>query len=351
MSERLAQVLRAGQAQGVSVHDNTLKVADLGDDTLRLITKAIGDGTLRLITKAIGDGNAMAACLAVRNWCSLNTRHRGMCKGGGDALWTELARHIFVASDALSNDVTLTSEERFYKMCKTKIRANVAMQWMSKHHFNPVFQNPSLQKPQLLDNLGEALQLINNGGFKTSEKRLRLVELVSSIYNEYTDDFWPAKFLDVKELYKMVMSDEAAEIDAALQLLDCVANDYWSVQGGIDTHDGRDGFDRSSISVLKRLLENTDDKQRKAYILGIWRGLTSKVNGMEYEVHGDELGLYARALVERDVDKMLMHDYVVNGWHYGLAGDVMDILANIPRRMNESHLAFKFKCNPKFRPC
>lgn len=36
---------------------------------------------------------------------------------------------------------------------------------------------------------------------------------------------------------------------------------------------------------------------------------------------------------------MLMHDYVVNGWHYGLAADVMDILANIPRRMNESHCA------------
>ena len=317
MSERLAQVLRAGQAQRVSVHDNALKVADLDD------------GTLRLITKAIGDGNAEAACLTVRNWCSLTTRHRGMCKGGGDALWTELGRKIFGASDAVSNDVTLTSEERFYKMCKTEIRANVAMQWMRKHHFDPVFQNPSLQRPQLLDNLGEALQLINNGGFKTSEKRLRLVELVLSIYNEYTDDFRPAKFLDVNELYKMVKSGQAAEIDAALELLFCVANDYSTQQGGIDTYDGRDGFDTRSITVLKRLLEDTEDRQRHTYIVGIWEGLTSKVSGMENEVRGDELGRYARALVANGVDKMLMHDYVVNGWQYGLRADVMDILANI----------------------
>jgi len=334
MSTRLAQVLRAGQAHGVSVHDNALKVADLDDDVLRLITNAIGEG------------NPEAACLAARDWCSLNTRHRGMCKGGGDALWTELTRLIFGAPAVDVQGSFLTSEEHFYLLCKLHIGSNLAKRWMREHHFDPLFVNESEKKellPQLLNNLGEALQLIKNDAFKTSEKRLRLVELVSSIYHMYSDDFRPAQVLDVNELYKMVASGQDAEIDAALKLLDDVANDFFSMRPRFDeVHDARDGcFDTSKIGLLKRLLEESgkegnENTQRQKLIVSIWRGLTTKVEHMEYEVRGNELGQYARALVAKDVDKLLMKDYARTGGFHGVAGDAMDVLENIPRRMNES---------------
>jgi len=328
MSTRLTQVLRAGQAHGVSVLNDALKVADLDDDALRLITRAIGD-----------DDNAEAACLAARNWCSLNPRHRGMCKGGGDALWTELTRRIFGAPSVPSNG-GLTSEEHFYQLCKMRIRTNVAKRWMRKHHFDPSFENQSAEEAPLLSNLGEALQLIGNGGFKTSQKRLRLVELVSTIFHIYPDDFRPAKILDVNELYNMVKSGQDAEIDAALELLDSVANDYVSVRPWYDeVHDGRDGFDPANVTVLKRLLEADETGQRAKLIVSIWKGLTSKVKDTEYAVHGHEVGMYARALLRMDVDKMLMHDYVVNGYATGLTTNSLAILENIPRRINESLLA------------
>tara|TARA_Y100000389_G_C17369808_1_gene468377 strand:+ start:100 stop:1137 length:1038 start_codon:yes stop_codon:yes gene_type:complete len=334
MSTRLAQVLRAGKARGVSVHDNAIKVADLDDDVLRLITKAIGDA------------DAEAACLVARNWCSLNPRHRGMCKGGGDALWTELTRHIFGAPAVDVKGSFLTSEEHFYLLCKMHIGSNLARRWMREHHFDPPFVNESEKNellPQLHNNLGEALQLIKNDAFKTSEKRLRLVELVSSIYHMYSDDFRPAQFLDVNELYKMVDSGQDAEIDAALKLLDDVANDFFSMRPRFDeVHDARDGcFDTSKIGLLVRLLEESgkegnENKQRQKLIVSIWKGLTSKVEHMEYEVRGKELVQYARALVAYDVDKMLMEHYARRGGFHGVAGDAMEILANIPRRMNES---------------
>lgn len=318
MSTRLTQVLRAGQAHGVSVLD---------DDALRMITRAIGD-----------DDNAEAACLAARNWCSLNPRHRAMCKGGGDALWMELTRRIFGAPNVASKG--LTSEEHFYHLCKMRIRANVAKRWMREHHFDPSFENQSAEEAPLLSNLGEALQLIRNGGFKTSPKRLRLVELVSAIFHIYPDDFRPAKILDVNELYNMVKSGQDAEIDAALELLDSVANDYVSVRPWYDeVHDGRDGFDPANVTVLKRLLEADETGQRAKHIVSIWKGLTSKVKDTEYAVHGHEVGMYARALLRMDVDKVLMHDYVVNGYVTGLTTNSLAILENIPRRINESLFA------------
>ena len=298
MESRLQAVLRVGDAHRQTVRTGALEVSDFTDDVLRQITQALGNG------------NRESACRAARRWCDLVPRHRAMCRDGGDALWNALTTRIFGANSVGVADPT-DAQKNFYELCRRAVGREAALKWMRKQHPGWDNMNEASLGTTFLTRLAEVLELLDNGGLETSEKRVRLVGMLQWLFHHKPDVFKNTDLLDLlslQSLYAMVESFQDAEIDAALELLKLLADDT-DLFHDYYQEDNREGYLPDKIPLLKRKLLNAQTQQRKENILAIWDGLMFTGFDEIDEERTDDQGRYARALLRWDVEVLLM-DYV-----------------------------------------
>lgn len=296
MESRFQVVLRVGEAHRQTVRTGALEVSDLTDDVLRMITQELGSG------------NKEAACRAARRWCDLVPRHRAMCRDGGAELWNELTTRVFGADSIGVGDAT-DAQKNFYELCRRAVGREAALKWIRKQHPRWNVTEVDLGYFFLL-RLVDVLELLDNGGRETPEKRVRLVGMLQWLFHHKPGIFTNTDLLDLfslESLYRMVASKRDDEIDAALELLKRLADDTDVFQE--DQEDWREGYLPDKVPLLKRLLLNAPTQQRAENILALWDGLMFTGFDTVNEDRTDDQGRYARALLRRDVDRLLM-DYV-----------------------------------------
>ena len=297
MESRLQAVLRVGEAHRQTVSTGALEVSDLSDDVLRQITQAIGNG------------NKEAACRAARRWCDLVPRHRAMCRDGGAELWNELTTRVFGANSIGVADAT-DAQKNFYELCRRAVGREAALKWMRKQHPHWNVTEVDVGYFFLL-RLVDVLELLDNGGRETPEKRVRLVGMLQWLFQQKPAVFTNTDLLDLfslESLYRMVASKQTEEIDAALELLKRLADDT-DVFHEDNQEDNREGYLPDKVPLLKRLLLNNPTQQRAENILSLWDGLMFTGFDTVDEDRTDDQGRYARALLRWDVEVLLM-DYV-----------------------------------------
>lgn len=282
-----------------------LALADLNDDTLRLILDAIGNGDTETV------------CHSVKKWCDLNPRHRKMCEESGDAMWIELATRIFGTAAVRGESLAEDPQRNFYALCKRAIRRKAAERWIITYVPERVPVADLLQNETFTDALGEILEHIDNNDMGNTVPRVRLVEMMQHLFWETPRGFTSTdllKLYGMKDLYAMVEGAVASEIDQALKLLNLLANDF-VVEGLYE--DSREGYFPEKVYVLTQLLQNAihnKDIERAETILSIWNGLLidNDIWNDELEERDDRLNdmaRYARALLREDVGDLLV-DYI-----------------------------------------
>jgi len=282
-------------------HLAPLQLADMNDDALRLILDAIGKGDMETV------------CRSAKKWCDLDTRHRQMCKDGGDALWNALTERVFGKGKIGVLD-DQDAQKNFYELCRRAIRVVEAKKWIIMYvpervpggHEGYVFQDNVF-----LVMLGEILEHIDNNDVGRSEPRVRLVELMQRLFHRKIEGFTNAdllKLYSMESLYAMVEGAVDAEIDAALALLKLLANDIDIVDED-DHNDDREGFVPERVPVLKELLwqaRRNNYTDRAENILGIWYGLLTSDEFEEDDRRLGDMARYARAMIRNNVGILLV---------------------------------------------
>lgn len=277
-----------------------LPLADMNDDALRLILDAIGKGDME------------TACRSAKKWCDLDTRHRRMCKEGGNALWNALTMRVF-GKDKIGVLDAEDAQKNFYELCRRAIRVVEAKKWIWSYvpervpggHQAYVFKDEFF-----LGMLGEILEHIDNNDVGRSEPRLRLVEMMQNLFHRKIEGFTShdlLKLYSMESLYAMVEGAVDAEIDAALALLKLLANDI-HIMDEDDHNDDREGYVPERVPVLKRLLweaiqNNYTDRAED--ILGIWNGLLTVSEFEEDDHRLGDMARYARAMIRNNVGILL----------------------------------------------
>ena len=317
MESRLAQVLRAGEA-----HRQPMENMD--------------DDALRLITDAIGNGDVEAACHAARKWCALNKRHRIMCKEGGDELWHALTRRLF-GEDKIGAHRE-DSQANFFELCRIAISRTAARRWLRARHPGWTMTG-ELQSDAFLDRLGAILEVIDNNYLGQPMQNMTMVYMLKDLFLHKPDGFPNTDLLalySMDSLYAMVRGKVDAEIDAALELLHLLANDYDAFH---EDHyvDNRKGYAPGKVGLLRRLLQTAtvDQADRTENILGIWSGLLSNEVEMYDEETVDDQGRYARAMLRHNVDGVLA-SIAADSSNRNIRRTSANVLTSISRALNAS---------------
>lgn len=291
MSRRLERVLRAGETHRLSVRTGALEVSDFTDDTLRLILEAVGQGDVK------------AACEGAAKWCSLNPRHRAMCREGGDALWTELTRRVFGPNPPVLNTAFDTAQELFYALC----RRERARRWLND---NNLWKTGDINSQ--IDEVDELMTHIDNGGKETPEGRAELANmLLLAVFHMDTYAYgrevraFARKFADPKWIYTTLLQGTEPEIERGMELL----LEYATNQNHEDGMDERMGYYHEYIPTLKSIINSGVEKHQELAVDTLIRLLDPTAERSDADharVMNARMKSYASALIAQGMNATLL---------------------------------------------